>query len=198
MLRVVCYGDSNTVGYDPRSLWGNSYPNDIPWPRQLARKGYDTVNEGLNGRCIPDDLVSYRRTADMLSEDLPADVVTIMLGTNDLLRGIQSGFTASDAAKRMELFLTSAPMRNLAKTTSLLLVAPPQMTRGALTDLPGLLKESKQLGQAYARLAKRLSIDFVDASQWDLPMAYDGTHLLPEGHAQLAEGIATFLEKTWQ
>ena len=27
---------------------------------------------------------------------------------------------------------------------------------------------------------------------------YDGTHLLPEGHAQLAEGIATFLEKTWQ
>ena len=30
--RLLCYGDSNTYGYDPRSYLGGRYPDSIRWP----------------------------------------------------------------------------------------------------------------------------------------------------------------------
>ena len=29
-MKVICYGDSNTYGYDPRDPLGGRY--DMPWP----------------------------------------------------------------------------------------------------------------------------------------------------------------------
>jgi len=191
--RVVCYGDSNTWGYDPTSLWGDPYPDGVPWPSQLACHGFEAVNEGLNGRCVPDDPVSWQRTADMLEEDLPAGAIVVMLGTNDLLRGVQCGLRAEDVAGRMRDFLESKPIRRLQREAPVILVAPPRMRRGALTDLPGLLEESRCLGAEYGRLARELGVGFCDASAWDLPMAYDGTHLTPQGHELLAQGLAKVL-----
>ena len=44
-MKVVCYGDSNTWGYDPRGYFGGQY--DHPWPEILAVKtGWNVVNEG--------------------------------------------------------------------------------------------------------------------------------------------------------
>ena len=33
-MKVICYGDSNTYGYDPRLPLGGRY--DHPWPELLA------------------------------------------------------------------------------------------------------------------------------------------------------------------
>ena len=33
-MTVVCYGDSNTWGYDPRGFLGDRY--DRPWPEYLG------------------------------------------------------------------------------------------------------------------------------------------------------------------
>ena len=30
-MKVICFGDSNTYGYDPRSYFGGRYDADIRW-----------------------------------------------------------------------------------------------------------------------------------------------------------------------
>ena len=53
-MTVLCYGDSNTYGFDPRSWLGERYPADVRWTGLLARKTGGTIlEEGQNGREIP-------------------------------------------------------------------------------------------------------------------------------------------------
>lgn len=78
-MKVICYGDSNTWGYDPRSWLGDRYAADSRWVDLLAAKtGWDIQNRGLNGRSIPREAAAF-----------PADtgLLVVMLGTNDLLEG---------------------------------------------------------------------------------------------------------------
>ena len=35
---IICYGDSNTYGYDPQSLTGGRYPENICWTGILQEK----------------------------------------------------------------------------------------------------------------------------------------------------------------
>ena len=45
---ILCYGDSNTYGYDPQSPLGGRYPSQVRWPDQLAllRPDRQIVNLG--------------------------------------------------------------------------------------------------------------------------------------------------------
>lgn len=53
-MRILCYGDSDTYGHDPRSPLGKPYPPDVRWTDRLARAtGWEVLNAGLNGREIP-------------------------------------------------------------------------------------------------------------------------------------------------
>lgn len=51
--RILCFGDSNTWGYDPR---GGRYDEETRWPMRLQRllgEGFTVVEEGFNGRtCV--------------------------------------------------------------------------------------------------------------------------------------------------
>ena len=51
--RVLCFGDSNTYGYDPRSCLGGRYPESVRWTGLLKARGWEIINEGENGRAIP-------------------------------------------------------------------------------------------------------------------------------------------------
>ena len=77
-MKVVCFGDSNTWGYDPKGYLGGRY--DHPWPEILAEKLHCTViNWGENGREIPGNAVDFPADTDLL---------IIMLGTNDAQDGM--------------------------------------------------------------------------------------------------------------
>ena len=53
-MKMLCYGDSNTYGYDPRGFFGDRYPKERRWADILAEKlGWQIQNEGQNGREIP-------------------------------------------------------------------------------------------------------------------------------------------------
>ena len=97
-MRVICYGDSNTYGYDPRSYLGDRYPADCRWVDLLANMtGWEVKNAGENGREIPRRESELQRVLRMLSAD-NADLLIVMLGGNDLLQGADSAI----AAERMQ------------------------------------------------------------------------------------------------
>ena len=184
MGTIWCFGDSNTYGYDPRGFFGGRYA--VPWPEQLAENtGLRVINDGRNGRMIPVREYELRRF-QIDAERYGADVLIVMLGTNDLLERAKAG----EAAARMEAFLAGCPVPRI------LLISPPPMRRGAWVPDDHLVEESKELARQYAVLAERLGIRYADAAEWDVGLAYDGVHFSEDGHARFAEGLAACLSGT--
>lgn len=185
--RLICYGDSNTYGYDPRSYSGGRYGAESRWTDLLARKsGWDVRNRGQNGREIPRRPPEYAQVERMLSANSPVDIFAVMLGTNDLLQGA----AVSDTTARMEAFLKH--IRPFCK--SILLIAPPPMKYGAWVTEERLLTASAQLAEAYRAIAQGRNISFADAADWNIALTFDGVHFSEEGHKAFAEGIWSVLK----
>lgn len=177
-MRILCFGDSNTYGYDPRGYFGGRYDAKDRWVDLLAKHtGWDCINAGVNGREIPCDPYALR----LLTEQASADIFLVVLGTNDLLQGT----SAKEAATRIENFLqTVIPLFG-----QILLVAPPPMKRGAWVTTDELVTESILLAEEYKLLAEKLSIPFVDTRCWNMELTFDGVHFTEMGHHAFAENL---------
>ena len=177
-MRILCFGDSNTYGYDPRGFFGDRYGAGDRWVDLLAKQtGWEMINAGANGREIPRNPYALR----LLTEHAPVDIFLVMLGTNDLLQGA----SAKEAATRMEAFLNLL----LPHCKSILLVAPPPMKRGAWVPTDKLVTESIRLAEEYTLLAEKLNIPFVDTREWNIELTFDGVHFTEEGHHTFAESL---------
>ena len=190
MRKIVCYGDSNTFGHDAQNAIGMHYPDSIRWTGRLSAYGWEAVNCGLNGRQIPVGDAETEVAAAQIRSHLPADVVAVMLGSNDILWN--PTFTAEDSAARMETFLRA--LLPLLRDTKLLLISPPPMIPGAWVEEARLTEESVRLGPMYAEIAQRLGIAFTDAALWAPELSFDGLHLSEEGHRCFAERLAEVLQ----
>ena len=89
-MTVLCYGDSNTHGYNLQG--GGRFPKEIRWSGRLQEmlgSEYQVVEEGCNGRTTMYGNVDewtngmlYLRPC--LYSHRTVDFLIIMLGTNDL------------------------------------------------------------------------------------------------------------------
>jgi lysophospholipase L1-like esterase len=190
---IICYGDSNTYGYDPRLGGGGRYPEGERWVDILAEKlGLRMENQGLCGRCIPSMQSQFRHIKSQLDEWQNKDSsvqIWVMLGTNDLLMGKSN--TASEVAGMMKNFIETF-IESGVSASDILLIAPPKMCRGTWVEEEWLIEETKKLGTEYGALANDLGIRFVDAGEWDLDLCFDGVHLSEVGHLKFADNM--FLE----
>lgn len=181
-MRILCFGDSNTYGFDPRSYFGDRYPAEHRWVDILAQQtGWELINDGENGRTIPRNWDVLR----LLSDKVPVDYLLVMLGTNDLLQGA----SVSETAARMEAFLIYI----LPHFKHIVLVAPPPMKRGAWVPTDPLVTASYRLTDAYKTLSQKLNIPFVDTANWNIALTFDGVHFTEDGHRSFAKHMADAL-----
>ena len=179
MMKILCIGDSNTYGYDPRSYFGSRYPEEVRWTDNL--NNCEVINCGLNGRTVPRE---HARFVGQIRLHDP-DLIVVMLGTNDLL----SGLTAEEITDRMDGFLDS--ISDTGKPV--MLIAPPVLQYGEWVLDDDIIDESQDLGEMYRALADRKGCRFADAGKWDIDMTFDGVHFSEEGHAAFAEKLNELL-----
>lgn len=169
-MNVICFGDSNTYGYDPRGYFGGRYDADCRWVDILAEEtGWTVCNMGQNGREIPPAAPAFPADTDLL---------VVMLGTNDLLQGC----SPEQAAEKLEKFLAAIPLER----SKILLIAPPPVTLGAWVPSQQLIDNSHTFARCCKALAEHLGIRFADAGRWGIPLAYDGVHFMDQGHKAFA------------
>ena len=186
--RIVCFGDSNTYGYDPRSVLGGRYPAEVRWTGRLdADLRWEILNCGENGREIPHTQPQFQALDRLLTRCGPVDGLVVMLGTNDRFQMYRP--TAEAVAARMEELLRRTLCHPALEGAGVLLVAPPAVEAGAF---------SRRLSDAYRALADRRHISFADAAAWPLEMEFDGVHLSAAGHRVFAERMRDILEKWGQ
>lgn len=172
-MNVICFGDSNTYGYDPRGYFGGRYDADCRWVDILASEtGWTISNMGQNGREIPSAVPAF-----------PADtnLLIVMLGTNDLLQGR----SPEQTAERLERFLAAV----LLERNKILLIAPPPMALGEWVPSLQLIDDSHTFARFCQTLAEQLGVRFADAGKWDISLSYDGVHFTEQGHKAFAAGL---------
>ena len=190
-MRILCFGDSNTYGYDPRTGSCGRYGPQERWVDLLAvASGWQVRNRGENGRRIPCTPYALDQAQQMLRANPSANMVIVMLGTNDLLAGAD----VPDISARMTLFLKSIQ----PFCQHILLIAPPPMQRGQWVTEESLLTKSAQLSEAYQTLAARMGIDFADASRWNVELCFDGVHFSEAGNQAFAQGLHAHLRCHFQ
>lgn len=201
--RILCFGDSNTWGYDPR---GGRYDEETRWPMRLQRllgEGFTVVEEGFNGRtCVYDDPIEggYKSGANYLPPCLmshsPLDLVIIMLGTNDAKRRFNlTPMTIGEGMMQLIRITRLYAVDGQGNPPKVLIVAPPPIldtlmrSRHAECFGEQAIEVTKGLAAEYARIAKLLRCDFFDAASWTEVSSIDAVHLTKEGHLGLAEGL---------
>ncbi len=206
MKTILCFGDSNTWGYDP--LTSQRYPRGVRWTSRLqaALPGYCILEEGLGGRTtvFDDDLRSGRRGLTHLPVALkthdPIDLVLLMLGTNDCKNRFRAHAAEITEGMQALIELVQSPaLLHLRHAPAVLLIAPPPidaeaLSRGGMRFMFNAesVQTSYQLSAFYRELACRMNVHFFDAGKVTGPGA-DGIHLSAEGHATLASALAQFL-----
>lgn len=222
-MKILCIGDSNTYGYDPRSYLGSRYPAEVRWTDRL--EDCEVINCGVNGLKVPRDSFRY---AGMINANQP-DLVIVMLGTNDLC----SGLGAEQIAAQMSSFLDAVLGALGAQDThgthdshstpgshnthgalsthstpgshgthgtpgagrSVLLISPPLLQYGEWVLDDDVLYESQDLGELYRQVAEQKGCFFADAGEWNIEMTFDGVHFSPEGHSVFAQKLNETLKQ---
>ena len=200
MKRILCYGDSNTWGYNP--VTQDRFGKHERWTGQLSQAlghDYDVIEEGLNGRTTvwDDPIEGYKNGREYLIPCLethkPLDLVIIFLGVNDLKK--RFSLSAYDIANGAGVLVEVVQKSNTGITEAapkVLLIAPPPV--GKLTDFAEMFEgaEAKSLrfAQHYRRVASELGCALFDASTVIVSSDLDGIHFEQGEHAKLGQAVA--------
>jgi lysophospholipase L1-like esterase len=203
MKTILCYGDSNTWGYDASSA--GRYPLEARWTTALARElgpGYYVVAEGLNGRTTvwPDPVEGEYKSGKStliacLESHHPVDLVVLMLGTNDLKHrfGLSAWDIASGAGTLVQMIRGSAFGPDGA-APEVLLIAPAAtcVGEGPFKEMfAGADGTSKELARHYRAVALENGCAFLDAGSVIVSDPLDGIHLSASELPKLGGAVAT-------
>jgi lysophospholipase L1-like esterase len=202
MTSILCFGDSNTHGYDP--VTQKRLSRDERWAgvmRNQLGANYWVIEEGLGGRTtvFNDPLEPGRRGIDYLKPCLyshqPLDLLIIMLGTNDCKA--RFGVPASDIARGIERLIIEARTTDSGidgAPPRILIVAPPPFAPLEPTNFVEMFKggdaKAALLGKLYAEVAALHNCDFLDAGNVIASSPLDAIHYDAGEHRKLGMAMA--------
>ena len=205
--RIVCFGDSNTWGYDAES--GGRFENGQSWPDLLQERlgeDYEVISEGLGGRTavMEDPLYEGTRGLDYIHPCLlshsPLALVIIMLGTNDAKERFSlTAYNIAVGVVRVAMKARNAPAgRNEGNPRVLVISPPPIGIRYVETESfpamgKGCSEKSEELGGYLRVLCTQEGLDFLDMKGRVSFGKEDHMHLDRKGHEDLAEMVRTWI-----
>ena len=77
-----------------------------------------------------------------------------------------------------------------------MIIAPPYIGSPMLRDATSHMyyEASVRMNEAFGRMAGMKGVRFIDASKWDIELAYDNVHFSTRGHRVFAEKMAGVLQ----
>lgn len=204
MKNILCFGDSNTFGYD--TVNDSRFSREIRWTGLIQKKlgkEYYVIEEGMGGRTTvwEDPIENLQSGKDYLLSCLeshwPLDLVIIMLGTNDLKA--RFGLSAYDIACGIETLVCMTKeffKRKSQKQPEVLIVSPIEVDEEIVQRPYGIVmggisasERSHEFRKYYSMISERNQCHFLAASEFSAPCKEDCIHLDAEGHRMLADAL---------
>ncbi len=205
MRNILCFGDSNTWGYNPSTK--ERFPQSIRWTgllqKRLGEENANVIEEGLCGRTTiyEDQTRPGRKGIDSLPEILNRcghlENVILMLGTNDCKAHNMS--TPKDIAAGIDDCLDI--ILQYVSPKQVLLISPIHLGDDVWKDDydPEFdirsVKVSRGLENEYKKIARSRHVHFLAASKHVLPSKEDQEHLDAYSHTILADVIYNELKQ---
>lgn len=206
MTVLMTFGDSNTHGTPPIVDLGayRRFDAATRWPVLAARAlGWELVEEGLPGRTaqFADPVMGAHMNGQdglkiALQSHGPIDVLTIMLGTNDVKArfGASPELVTGGLASLLDIAQSPEMQTRHGGFRILVICPPPVLEQGPIADqFYGARARSLALPPLYAALARARGCGFLDAGEVIDVSPQDGVHFEPEAHAALAQAVAAAL-----
>lgn len=204
MEKILCYGDSNTYGFNPKNQ--ERYSEDIRWSGRLKKlliKDYEVIECGCTNRTGFFDNDMFETTG---SKHLPCyleenkntkfDIVILGLGANDL----QIYFDHTEENIKNGLKNLTNIIRNNNNATRIILLAPPEMNEHLLTGYCGYQFNQKSIEQShdftriYKQVSKEINCEVITLNELIKVSDYDGIHYSEDSHRIIAEYIANYIK----
>lgn len=188
VIRYVALGDSYTIG--------TSVAEDERWPDQLverlARSGQRvalSANLGVNGYA----------SADLIAEELPEleglepDFVTVLIGVNDVVRGVPEATYAENVETILDAVLDRLPAgRVVAVSTPDYTVTPQGAVFGNAAEQSDAIRRYNAIFRA---AAEARGVAFVDIHDLSLRAATDETLVARDGLHPSGAQYALWVER---
>lgn len=207
-ITVLCYGDSNTWGQKPDKT--GRYPANVRWTgvlQDLLGHQYYVIEEGLSSRTTDldyDDKPGRNGKtyfAPCLASHTPLDIVTIMLGTNDLK--LEFNRSAADIAQALGSLVDDVFTNAKTKSShrpKVILISPIEVDSNAVHFAKWYTSyynatsgdKSKQLAGEIKQVADQKGVFFLDAATV-AQAGEDGIHFSEESERPLAELVASMI-----
>jgi len=209
MKTILCYGDSNTWGWNPHDK--SRFSINERWPgvlRQELGSGYYVIEEALNGRTTvwEDPIIGYRSGKEYLTPCLeshkPIDLVILMLGTNDLKK--RNALSPLDIARGIETLIKMIKKSDCGPNggePKILLLCPPHV--GKLNAdfsqiFEDAVEKSKRLSIHYKSMAELYGCYYLDTSTIITASDIDGIHIEKREHEKLGKAVAGIVNKIFK
>ena len=218
MKNILCFGDSNTWGYDFSTYdeligSGKRLPFDLRWTgivQNILGNEYRIIEDALNARTISHDdpyfpdrhgLKSFETALDAHS---PIDLVVIQLGVNELKQ--MYNLTGGMIAYGIEKLVIAAKKSFYGyPEPKVLLVAPHPVHPDIAKMIFGFVfgndaySKSLELGKLYKDVAERNSCEFIDCAELSFSVnTLDGLHYSKEDHEKLGKTIANKIKEIFK
>lgn len=197
MNKVLCFGDSNTFGFNPKN--GSRFNKSIRWTgilQRLCENKFHIIEAGCNNRTAFSDnpagkmFSGYKILPELLQKDL--SIVILAIGINDLQ--FQYNVTVNDIKNGITNLIKI--IQNNNPNTKIILVSPNELTKNVLKSPifstlfdESSIEKSKHLAKIYKQIALENNCDFIDLKTTARTSTIDGLHFEPQEQKKIANEI---------
>ena len=201
MKNILCYGDSNTFGYNPKD--NSRYDENTRWTALLQKNlgaEYNVINEGMPNRTgfvdNPEGVLfsSQKHFPETLLKFEGVYILILAIGTNDLM--FQYNISFDTVEKGLNNLVKTAK----EKTNNIIIIPPTIMNEDVLNgyfssmfDETSIVK-SKEVGKIFKQTAIQNGCQYFDINEFVAPCAFDGLHYDEKSHKLIADKLTEFIK----
>jgi lysophospholipase L1-like esterase len=204
MKKIICYGDSNTFGYNPKD--NSRFDENTRWTAVIQKNlgtEYEVINEGVCDRTgfvnNPKGFMysAQRHFPKMLSKTDNIDILILAIGTNDLQ--FQYNISIGAVEKGLEQLINIA----LEKAKNIIIIPPVILSEKVLKgffsyqfDETGIVK-SKKIGRIFRQIANVYNCGYFDINKFTAPSDIDGLHYDENSHKLIAKELFEYIKQNY-
>ena len=202
MKKILCYGDSNTFGFIPKTC--GRYEKSERWSGILSEllPDYEIIEEGMNNRTgfftNPEGLKQSggEYLSVYLQNHKDIDICILSLGTNDAQ--IFYNLDEKTVRKGLQKLIDTVQETNLR--TEVVIIPPvkimPYILNGGFSMMfdKESIKRNHNTLSVFEQVAKENGCGYFDVNEIVTPSEADGLHYTKESHKIIAEHLAEFVK----
>ncbi len=199
MINILCYGDSNTYGFNPEN--GTRFDANTRWTGVLGKllgSSFSVIEAGMNNRTgffdNPDGIAQSgaKHLPECLKNCDKIDICVLGLGANDL----QFIFDINEDVVEKGLKRLISHIKEYSKEAEIILVTPPILFKNLLDGYFACqfdeksIENSKKIKPIYKKVAENENCNLIEIDKFVTPSESDGLHFSAESHKIIGKVIA--------